>query len=415
MACSEGKKQQEKPVKTEQSRAANDGNNCWLYFDNGKKLQLKAIGLHGLFRGYLTFVRGNFEFVDLQDINYTSSRIFALDDDICLSVGDGTKKAEILNDKKKKKEKKNTVIEDTENDPIAILSSYVPDDWDDEKHAKYITLITNFRPEILSLSFEKDENFLKYQNVRCVLYFPNSDEQTGIDENKIDKLLNEMPRTIDDINVFKKPEFEKPFCINRKAKSAVKTVDKLDYLFNSKKSIAVINFGISESLKEILQTYWKIVIVPMNERAKRIKYLEIDGIIVSDSICDTKFINADVIREFKTLLEGKIPIMGIGFGGILLSELVGMKTEESKDQFVEIGNYQICDESKKIFTVDKTCRKNIECLPMQSEMKKSYYNRDNKIEGFVRKKLMCCCFDLMENNIDTARILNEFELIMRKR
>ena len=175
------------------------------------------------------------------------------------------------------------------------------------------------------------------------------------------------------------------------------------------------DFGISESLKDILQTYWKIVIVPMNEHAKRIKYLTIDGVIISDSVCDTKFVNDDVKTELKTLLEGKIPVMGIGFGGILLSELVGMKTEESKNQFVEIGSYQICDESKKIFAVDKTCRKNIECLPMRNEMKKVYYNRDNKIEGFVRKRLMCCCFDLMENTIDTARILNEFELIMRKR
>jgi hypothetical protein len=107
--------------------------------------------------------------------------------------------------------------------------------------------------------------------------------------------------------------------------------------------------------------------------------------------------------------------MGIGFGGALLSELVGIKTEENQNQFVEIGCHKICDESKKIFTVDKTCRKQIDCLPMQSEMKKIYYNRENRVEGFIRKKLMCCCFDLMENTIDTARILNEFELIMRRR
>ena len=414
MARSEGKTQQEKPVKAEQSRAVKDGNNCWLYFDNGKKLHLKAIGLHGSFRGYLTFVRGNFEFVDLQDINYMSSRIFALDDDICLSVGDSAKKAETNDDKKKKKDKKNKVIDTTENSPIAILSSHIPDDWDENKHARYITLITNFRPEILSLSFDGGNDFFKYQNARCVLYFPNSDEQNNADEKKINKLLNEMPKTIDDVNVFEKPEFEKPFCINRKAKNTVKTVDKLD-LFSSKKSVLVMDFGMSESLKEILQTYWKIVIVPMNEHAKRIKYLTIDGVIISDSVCDTKFVNEAIKTELKTLLEGKIPVMGIGFGGILLSELVGMQTEEHKDQFVEIGSHQICDESKKIFTVDKTCRKNIECLPMQSEMKKIYYNRDNKIEGFVRKKLMCCCFDLMENTIDTARILNEFELIMRRR
>ena len=123
------------------------------------------------------------------------------------------------------------------------------------------------------------------------------------------------------------------------------------------------DFGISESLKEILQTYWKIVIVPMNEHAKRIKYLTIDGVIISDSVCNTKFVKEDIKAELKTLLEGKIPVMGIGFGGILLSELVGIQTEENKDQFVEIGSYQIYDESKKIFTVDKTCRKNIECLP----------------------------------------------------
>ena len=153
-------------------------------FDNGKKLQLKAIGLHGLFRGYLTFVRGNFEFVDLQDINYMSSRIFALDDDICLNVGESTKKAEQKDDKKKKKDKKNEVVNNNENSPIAILSSCIPDDWDEEKPGKYITLITNFRPEILSLSLDNDKDFFKYQNVRCVLYFPNSDEQMDTDEKK---------------------------------------------------------------------------------------------------------------------------------------------------------------------------------------------------------------------------------------
>ena len=414
MSRSEGKKHQEKSVNTGQGAVMQNNGSCWLYFDNGKKLQLKAIGLHGLFRGYLTFVRGNFEFVDLQDVNYMSSRIFALDDDVCINVGESAKKVEQNDDKKKKKDKKNEVVKNNEDTPIAILSSRIPDDWDNEKHAKYITLITNFRPEFLSLSLDNDENFFKYLNARCVLYFPDINEHIDIDDEKIDKLLNEMPKTIDDVNLFEKPEFKKPFFINRKNKSAIKAIDKLD-LFSSKKSVLVMNFGISESLKEILQTYWKIVIVPMNEHAKRIKYLTIDGVIISDSVCDTKFVNEDIKTELKTLLEGKIPVMGIGFGGILLSELVGMQTEEHKDQFVEIGSHQICDESKKIFAVDKTCRKNIECLPMRNEMKKVYYNRDNKIEGFVRKRLMCCCFDLMENTIDTARILNEFELIMRRR
>ena len=414
MSRSEGKKQKEKTIKIEQDVTVKKVGDCWLYFDNGKKLQLKAIGLHGLFRGYLTFVRGNFEFVDLQDINYMSSRIFAMDDDICVSVGESAKNAEQKDDKKKKKDKQNEAVYGTGNSPMAILSSYIPDDWDEETHSKYITLITNFRPEILSLSLDNDHNFFRYQNVRCVLYFPNEEGQIDVDDGKIEKLLNEMPKTIDDVNVFEKPEFKKPFYLNRKAKNMVKTIEKLD-VFNSKKNILVMDFGMSENLKEILQTYWKIVIVPMNEHAKRIKYLTIDGVIISDSVCDTKFVNNDIKQELKTLLAGKIPVMGIGFGGILLSELVGIKTEESKEQFVEIGVYQIRDESKKIFTVGKTCRKNIECLPMQSEMKKIYYNRDNKIEGFVRKKLMCCCFDLMENNIDTARILNDFEAIMRKR
>ena len=414
MSRSEGKKRQEKAVNTEQDVVTHGDGNCWLCFDNGKKLRLKAIGLHGLFRGYLTFVRGNFEFVDLQDINYMSSRIFALDDDICLNVGENTKKADQKDDKKKKKDKKNEIINNDEDRPIAILSSCIPDDWNEEKHGKYITLITNFRPEILSLSLDNDKDFFKYQNAHCVLYSSDESQLKEIEENKVDQLLNEMPRAINDVNLFENSAFEKPFYMHRKATQNINAIDKLE-IFNSKKTVAVMDFGLSDSLKDILQTYWKIVVVPMNERAKRIKYLTIDGVIVSDSICDTKFVNEDIKTELKILLESKIPVMGIGFGGILLSELVGMTTEESKNQFVEIGSYQICDESKKIFTVDKTCRKSIECLPMQSEMKKIYYNRDNKVEGFIKKKLMCCCFDLMENTVDTARILNEFELIMRRR
>ena len=414
MSRSESKKSQEKMLKAEHGDHIENGENCWLYFDNGKKLQLKAIGLHGLFRGYLTFVRGDFEFVDLQDINYMSSRIFALDDDICINVGEITKQVEQKDDKNQKKDKKNEVINDTDNSPIAILSSHIPDDWDEEKHAKYITLITNFRPEFLSLSLDNDDNFFKYQNTRCILYFPDKNGSADMDDAKIDALLNEMPKTIDDVNLFEKPEFEKPFFINRKSKNAIKTIDKLD-LFSSKKNVLVMDFGISESLKKILQTYWKVVVVPMNERAKRIRYLKIDGVIISDSVCDTRFVNDDIKQELKILLEGKIPVMGIGFGGILLSELIGIKTEETQNKFVEIGVHQIRDECKKIFTVCKTCRKSIECLSMPDEMKKIYYNRDNKIEGFVRKKLMCCCFDLIGNTIDAARILNEFELIMRKR
>ena len=284
--------------------------------------------------------------------------------------------------------------------------------WRD--YQKYITLITNFRPEFLSLSLDNDDNFFKYQNTRCILYFPDKNGSADMDDAKIDALLNEMPKTIDDVNLFEKPEFEKPFFINRKSKNAIKTIDKLD-LFSSKKNVLVMDFGISESLKKILQTYWKVVVVPMNERAKRIRYLKIDGVIISDSVCDTRFVNDDIKQELKILLEGKIPVMGIGFGGILLSELIGIKTEETQNKFVEIGVHQIRDECKKIFTVCKTCRKSIECLSMPDEMKKIYYNRDNKIEGFVRKKLMCCCFDLIGNTIDAARILNEFELIMRKR
>ena len=259
-----------------------------------------------------------------------------------------------------------------------------------------------------------DENFFKYQNTRCILYFPDKNGSTDMDDAKVDALLNEMPKTVDDVNLFEKPEFEKPFFINRKSKNAIKTIDKLD-LFSSKKNVLVMDFGISESLKKILQTYWKVVAVPMNERAKRIRYLKIDGVIISDSVCDTRFVNDDIKQELKILLEGKIPVMGIGFGGILLSELIGIKTEETQNKFVEIGVHQIRDECKKIFTVSKICRKNIECLPMQEEMKKIYYNRENRIEGFIKKKLMCCCFDLMENTIDTTRILNEFELIMRRR
>ena len=196
MSRSEGKKHKEKSVNTEQDAAAQEGGNCWLYFDNGKKLHLKAIGLHGLFCGYLTFVRGNFEFVDLQDINYMSSRIFALDDNICINVSESVKKVEQNDDKKKKKGKKNEIANNDKDSPIAILSSCIPDDWDEEKHGKYITLITNFRPEILSLSLNADHNFFRYQNVRCVLSFPNSDEQIDEDEKKINKLLSDMPKTI---------------------------------------------------------------------------------------------------------------------------------------------------------------------------------------------------------------------------
>ena len=82
MAHSKDKKTQEPKVKTQKDIENRSESNCWLYFDCGKKLQLKAIGLHGLFCGYLTFVRGNFEFTDLQDVNYMSSRIFAFYDDI---------------------------------------------------------------------------------------------------------------------------------------------------------------------------------------------------------------------------------------------------------------------------------------------------------------------------------------------
>lgn len=122
-----------------------------------------------------------------------------------------------------------------------------------------------------------------------------------------------------------------------KIKNAVeKASTKKVKIINSKKksakniTIAVLDFGVKNSIIENLKKYAKkIVVLPFNSTKKEIISFKPNGILLSNGPGDPKE-NKQIIKNLKEIVELKIPMFGICLGHQLLALCFNAKTKKLK-------------------------------------------------------------------------------------
>ena len=366
--------------------------NAYLLFSNGKKIKLKGYGRPGIFCGFLTFINGDFT---LEELRYNGSfertKQILCYDNVDILVGE------------EKKEKNNN-----EEKNLIVLTSFLPNDIDfDDERLKNITIITGFDKQIIESIFEC-KNYIDKQNIKCCIVFDNKIDEKDI--RNYTKELEKLPEFQSNYNYLSKLKNKKPYKIEKKQESFDdKNIVKLP-IAQSKKTIGLYDFGISPILLDILKSYWNIVVLPYDNTAKRTDFLKIDGVIISNSLTDTKFVKENIKNEILKLINNDIPVLGIGFGGILMFEVLNFSTFYKNNELI-LNSYQLLNNKKIKFDASLTYLKQFDDIKNTTDIDKLFYDI-NGCCGVKYKNNLMFNFDLSDNNIYTAKILNIFDDLM---
>lgn len=359
--------------------------NAILFFNNDETINVNVKGKHGTFYGYITFIEGEFTISDLQN-NGNEMQFFATD---CVNI-------EI----DKQQNRKNIIV---------IGKSFV--NFDQKYNSGNITLVNGLSPENISNFINNDNDFLKLNHQKCALFFPeNINDEHKEEIKKIKEKLKSMQDYFYNVDLTKKYSNFLPYYGENEQLNRFKNFKKFP-IFNKRKNVAVIDFGISESLKTILQSYFNVIYVPYTETAKHIKYLyydnKIDGVIFSNFNYNTSFINQKINNELKEILDSNIPKLCIGAGAVLTAELLG-STTKINNNILQIENFDFENIKHRHYKKSNLYYKTIDILSKQ--LKSKYYNKSVNIVGFesIEKNITGYCFDFINNNIEVAFFLNEF-------
>ena len=377
-------------------------NNAFLFLQNGIKIPVKAYGVRGIFSGFISFISGDFSIEKIQEIN-NSHRIFITDNsDVYFGKVKNNKHIICFGINFIPNEDENTLQEDKNNRDNSNKTS----NFDLLCKTKNITLVRNFQQEQISYALKNNEEYIKFQGNKCLLYFPDDLNSLDGDKETIDETLNNLPNRINEFNFFQHYICEHPYFCKGKNSENFNNLYNISILKNKRKKVAVINFGISNNLKNILQQYFELIILPMTETATRLEYLNIDGIIFSDSICDTKFLKEEIKNEIKKILKIRCPILGFEFGAILIAENFGCNIDYDNN-IINYEQYDIHSRLNKIFNVSNFYYKKI--LSLSNGLNPLYYNFNNEeIVGFGKDNIIGYNFSFTFNNSDVAILLNNF-------
>lgn len=359
--------------------------NAFLVFDNNIKIGVKASGKHGIYYGYLCCIDGDFSLKELNKIN-NEQQFFITD---CINI------------------ELNSIKTDKHN--IIIADSFV-DFEENKKNPENTTIISN-------LSLSKLKSLVNLENInyiRCAIFYP--DDFENINEQQLVEInnnLSHMEQFFYKNNLFKDYNTNfKPYFIHKTENNDFNHKFKyFSILEKDKKTVAVIDFGISKSLQELLQKYFNIILLPVNETALHIEYLykdkKIDGVILSDFIYNTSFVPANIKDEIKKLAQTKIPILCFEASAYMIAEIFGSQTSIINSCY-EVDIFDVENIKHKQYKTTKFYYKRIEFL--SQNFRHTYYDRHANIVGFEskNKSITCYCFNLTHNSIDVAFFLNEF-------
>ena len=304
--------------------------------------------------------------------------------------------------------KKNDNEEETN---LIVLTNSLPVDIDfDDERLENITIITGFEKQMIEDIF-KCENYIEKQNIKCCIIFNNNTTNNEIE--KIKKEFEKLPEFQSNYNYLSKLKNKKPYKIEKKQGNFDdKHIAKLS-IAQSKKTIGLYDFGISPVLLDILKSYWNIIVLPYNNTAKRTDFLKIDGVIMSNSLTNTKFVKENIQNEISKLINSDIPMLGLGFGGILMCEICNSLSVETKNENI-LNCFSTFNNDKKKFCVSNCYSKKIENQSSNNQIDTLFVDENNNCFGLKYKNNLMFDFEFFENNIDTARILNLFENLMDK-
>ena len=294
-------------------------------------------------------------------------------------------------------------------DKIGELFGDLPTlDFDEEK-LDNITLATDFEKVDIE-SLLDCNSYTEKQFIKCCLIFVENDK--NIDEEQIQKELKELPNFAFNYNFLQNFKYEKPYQL---LKTSLVDDDKIKELpiYQSKKTIGIYDFGISPDLLNILKTYWNVIVLPYDNTAKRTDFLKIDGVIISNSLINTDFISENIKSEISTLINSDIPVLGIDFGAILMCRILNINTIFSPQETM-INNYTIRNNNKKNFEVSNSYFYKIDDIIAKNYIEPVFYNYKNDVVGVRYKNNLIYNFTFNQNTLDTAKILNIFELLMQK-
>ena len=367
----------------------------WLCFQGGKKIKVQARGKRGIYYGYLTIIDGLFSVADLND-NCDGMRFF-VSDNVDIELGNIRKC-------------KPTIV---------IAESFLINEENADFALKNIVLVSNFQPEQISLLLDGSEEYTKFNNIKCCLYFANNaGEISNADMDKIDLELNKMPNKIQNVDLFIRQKLLKPYFLNKNKHNQ----DNLAYrkkVSRAKKQlrVAVLDFGISHSLKWLLDSYFDVSILPYNETLQHLLYLyqndKIDGIVMPDFSYNTHFIDNKVCNEIRNIINSKIPVLSVAGGAIFVAELLGGQTKVD-DQIFVYNTFPVRDLENKIYNTTSVCDKTITDIP--SCLHCDLFDLKGRIVGYSNtdKNIIGYIFSLLKKNNESDLFISRYAKMMKK-
>ncbi len=386
-----------------------------IVFNEGTIVELNSYGAEDLYYcGYFTFIDGSFTIDILR--NYINSglkcrKVFAIKQAVWSCDLKTIEQCNNLNRLKNKDSCSNVenIVILTKNLPVNLIDKEV-EEINEVLKKNNIVLIVDFQNEMISKLLKNDNSYLDYQYKECVIATFKKNTNVGLNDilSKATKMLTNV--SFFQNNFIKNIVINNPFLIKKyKIKSAFDRWKKLK-ICNSKKRVAIFDFGISQILLDILSVYFELIVLPIDNSPKRTKFLKIDGIIISNSVVNYKLVDLKIKENIKDLLNWNKPVFGVGFGGCLLADITGNKIGYSLQEEY-LNDYTIYDNDNKNYYVSNSYGFYIKEL--NNNFVPIFYDREgNKIVGIKDDNKIFLTFDFLENNVYTATILNLFEEMM---
>jgi carbamoyl-phosphate synthase small subunit len=196
---------------------------------------------------------------------------------------------------------------------------------------------------------------------------------------------------------------------NKELISKVST--KKEYtLGDGKKHIGVLDFGVEQSLLQLLTSLgYKVTVFPYNSDDKSLLSKKLDLLILSNGPGNPN-LSEELVSTTKKLI-GKIPIIGISFGSAIISLALGFKVIKLKVGHFSDGQTIINQQTKNIIsTIQSHIYTTDEKSISNAEITYKNFN-DNSIEGYRDPKNKIVAINFFPKNVSDP-ILNEiFEYV----
>ena len=389
-ATKDKKNTKTKQKKKSLSNNENNQNNAWLLFQDGSKIQVKAFGKRGVFFGYISVITGMFS-IELIQRNNKEQQIFTTDN--CdIEVGNMADNKHI----------------------VFIGENFVFRNNNKEENLKNITFITGIKAYELAIKTKNTDNPNAINNEKCIIIFPEKDNLTQEESDKIYNFLSSEDNFLYDCNLLENVEYFKPYFYKNRI-SPYKCIKKLP-IHKRRKKVLVIDFGTSNFTKEILNNYFNCTFCHYTETARSVFYLHkkkrIDGIIISTSLSNTDQLTPKIKDEMKKIITSNMPVLGLEFGAVLMAEILGATTETKNEEYC-YNEHFIMNYKHQMLRVSNLYYKKIISLPQ--DVNQTYFDKKNNVSGFYdyHHKNIGYNFSFCFDTPDVAKLLDDFHKLLK--